>query len=58
MLIDSDRYVSGPSLSLADIASFGQHYRRMAGTNPWLESEVKKRASLCEWVERVDRETR
>ena len=57
VLIGADGYVSGPSLSLADIAIFGQLYRRMAGTNPWLESEVKKRESLSEWVDRVDRET-
>ena len=53
-LIEADGFVAGEELSLADVAVFGQLHRRMAGTNPWLESEVSARPRLVDWVERVD----
>ena len=31
--------------------------RRLAGTNPWLESEGAARSELARWLQRVDAET-
>ncbi len=55
--IEADDYVAGPALSLADLALFGQFHRRMAGTNPWLESEVESRPVVADWLQRIDGET-
>ncbi len=52
--IEADGFVAGPVLSLADCALFGQLHRRLAGTNPWLESEVAARPALRDWLARVD----
>jgi len=52
--IAAEGFLAGSALSLADIAVFGQLHRRMAGTNPWLESEIKMRPQLTQWLTRVD----
>lgn len=57
-LLRSEPFVTGPALSLADIAIFAQLHRRSAGTNPWLESELAARPALPAWIDRVDRATR
>lgn len=56
-LLRTDGFVAGTALSLADIAIFAQLHRRSAGTNPWLESELRERPTLKAWLERVDRMT-
>lgn len=56
-LAAADGFVAGDALSLADVALFGQLHRRLAGTNLWLEGEVRARQPLVEWYERVDRAT-
>jgi glutathione S-transferase len=53
-LIGTDGFAAGPTLTLADVAIFGQLKRRMAGTHPWLEQEVATRPLLRAWLERVD----
>jgi glutathione S-transferase len=53
-LLGNDRFVAGPALSLADIAIFAQLHRRSAGTNPWLESQLRARPALTGWLQRVD----
>jgi glutathione S-transferase len=58
VLIDAQGYLAGSTLSLADLAVFGQLHRRLAGSNPWLETEIAKRPSITAWLERVDRLTR
>lgn len=55
--VSGGKFVAGPNLSLADCALFGQFHRRLAGTNPWLESQVAKRPVLRNWLDRVDRTT-
>jgi glutathione S-transferase len=56
-LLRKDGFVAGTALSLADIAIFAQLHRRSAGTNPWLESELRSRHVLGAWIDRVDRMT-
>jgi glutathione S-transferase len=53
-LVDSAGFAAGPTLTLADLALFGQLHRRMAGTHPWLEQEIAARAPLLAWIDRVD----
>ena len=52
--VSSGGFAAGPAPSLADFALFGQFHRRLAGTDPWLESEVAARPELAAWLERVD----
>jgi glutathione S-transferase len=52
--VEADGFVAGSALSLADIALFGQFHRRMAGTNPWMESEIGERPAIAEWLRRID----
>ncbi|MDD9940597.1 MAG: glutathione S-transferase family protein [Myxococcales bacterium] len=56
--LENAPYIAGPALSLADLAVFGQFRRRLAGTNPWLEGEIRARPTLGTWYERVDAATR
>jgi glutathione S-transferase len=53
-LVEADGFVAGTALSLADLALIGQFERRMSGTNPWMESEIRSRPALTDWLERVD----
>jgi len=52
--VASDAFAAGPAPSLADFALFGQFHRRLAGTDPWLETEVAARPALGAWLARVD----
>jgi glutathione S-transferase len=56
-LLQIEPFLAGPALSLADIAVFAQLHRRSAGTNPWLESELRARPDLVTWMARVDQLT-
>jgi glutathione S-transferase len=53
-LVTAEPFVTGPTLTLADVALFGQLHRRMAGTHRWLEQEVAARPAIQTWLRRVD----
>lgn len=50
-------YLAGRSLSVADLAVFGQFARLLSGTDPWFEPRFASRPGLREWYTRVDSET-
>ena len=53
-LIEGDGFLAGFEVSLADIAVFAQIHRAVAGADPWYEAEVRERAVLDRWMERID----
>jgi glutathione S-transferase len=51
-------FAAGPTLTLADIALFGQIERYfVSGTHPRLEREIHSRRALVDWLHRVDAAT-
>ncbi len=53
-LIEGDGFLAGFEVSLADVAVFAQIHRAVAGADPWYEAEVRERAALGRWLERID----
>jgi glutathione S-transferase len=54
-VVAREGFTVGPTLTLADLAVFGQLKRYfLSGTQPDLEREVKARHALLDWVGRVD----
>jgi glutathione S-transferase len=50
-------YWLGPSLTVADIAMFAQLRSLRTDLTPWQRSEVERRDTLRNWLDRVDRAT-
>jgi glutathione S-transferase len=57
-LIARDGFTAGSTLSLADLAVFGQLARFLSGTHPWFERDFNRRPQLIDWFRRVDDSTR
>ena len=58
-LVARDGFATGPTLTLADLALFGQLTRYfLSGTQPLLQREIAARPPLVEWVARVDAASR
>jgi glutathione S-transferase len=53
----STGYWLGPSLTVADVSMFAQLRSLRTELTPWQKSEVERRTTLRDWIDRVDRAT-